>query len=535
MAGMIVCAEPPAAQAGIEMLRKGGNAVDAAIAAGFAEGVTNPIMCGIGGSGTMMLHLAASGEQVALDFWGVCGSGGDLKALADSYLGQDGACTRYHVRGRTTEVGHSASLVPGFVRGTHTAWQRFGSGKLAWGDLLEPAIRLARDGFEVYPYIYQIWRRGGSFSGHDIFGRLSANPAAAAIYTNDGRPWEVGERFVQRELARTLERIAHDGADVFYHGEIGAAIARDFEANGGYIRKRDLEEYEPVFNPPVRGGYRDMEVVSDHAPGSGTLVVEILQAAEAFRIGSLPWNSPEYVDRLGRIFTLVFADRARYMGDPRFVDVPVAMLTGREHTDAIAEKVRTDADLDEPTWHPVGGTGTTHVSVVDPDGNVAGMTHTLGTCSGIVTPGLGFLYNNDMHAFDPVPGDPNSIAPGKRAVNGGGPTILLRDGRPVLIVGSPAGARKVTAICQAILNVYEHGMSIQGAVSTPRFHAEDQRRLIVLEPTFPRGTAEGLERLGCRVQRDAYGARLSAILRDPSSGALEGGADPRGGGGLAEL
>lgn len=535
MPGMVVCAEPPAAQVGLSILRKGGNAVDAAIAAGFAEGVSNPIMSGIGGSGTMVIHRASTGEQIALDFWGVCGSGGDLRALAESYLGQEGACTRYRVRGRTNELGHTASLVPGFVRGTHTAWRQYGSGKLSWGDLLEPAIRIARDGFEVYPYVFRSWQRGAGFGGQDIHGRLMACPAAAAIYTDSGRPWEVGERVIQSDLARTLERVGRDGPDVFYRGEIAEAIARDFEANGGYIRKRDLEEYEPVFHMPVRGGYRDVQIVGDSAPGSGALVVEILQAAELFGIGNLDWNSADYIDRLGRIFTLVFGDRARYMGDLRFVDVPIDLLIGRERAAEIVDKVQTDADLSEPTWQPVGGTGTTHVSVMDAVGNAVGMTHTLGTSSGVVTPGLGFLYNNDMHAFDPLPGKPNSIAPGKRAVNGGGPTILLRDGDPVMVIGSPAGARKVTAICQAILNVYEHGMSMQGAVSAPRFHAEDQRRLVILEPTFPQGTAEALERLGCTVQRDSFGARLSAILRDPRTGQMEGGTDPRGGAGMAEL
>jgi gamma-glutamyltranspeptidase/glutathione hydrolase len=532
---MVVCAEPPAAQVGASILAAGGNAVDAAIAAGFAEGLSNPIMSGIGGSGTMVLHLAATGEQHALDFWGICGSGIDLAAHAASYLGQDGACTRYHTRGRISEIGYKASLVPGFVRGTHLAWQRFGSGKLTWGDLLEPSIRIARDGFDVYPYVYRSWQRGAGFGGQDIHARIMACPAAAAIYTRDGNPWLVGERVFQPDLAKTLERIAKDGPDVFYRGEIGEAIARDFEANGGYIRKADLEEYAPVINPVVRGQYREFEIATDSAPGSGALVVEILQAAEAFGIGTLEWGSPEYVDRLGRIFTLVFSDRARYMADPRFVDVPMDAFTSPARAAEIAERVRTAADLDDPLWHPVGADGTTHVSVVDADGNAVGMTHTLGTSSGVVTPGLGFLYNNDMNAFDPAPGDPNSVAPGKRAVNGGGPTILLRDGQAVMVIGSPAGARKVTAIAQAILNTYEHGMSIQGAVSAPRFHAEDRRRLIILEPTYPQSTAAGLERLGCTIERDAFGARLSAVLRDPATGALEGGTDPRGGAGMAEI
>ena len=229
------------------------------------------------------------------------------------------------------------------------------------------------------------------------------------IYTDNGRPWEVGERVIQADLARTLERIAREGPDVFYRGEIGDAIARDFEANGGYIRKRDLKGYSRSSTAGPRHLSRLPRCLGQRS-GLGTFVVEILQAAEAFGIGELEWNSAEYVDRLGRIFTLAFADRARYMADPRFVDVPFDLLTSRQHAAEIADKVRTDADLKEPTWHPVGGTGTTHVSVIDADGNVAGMTHTLGTSSGVVTPGLGFLYNNDMHAFDPVPGDPNSLS-----------------------------------------------------------------------------------------------------------------------------
>lgn len=535
MPSMVTCPEPLAAQAGLTILRKGGNAVDAAIAAGFVQGVCNPVLCGIGGSGTMVLHLAGSGEQFALDFWGVAGSGGDLDDLAARYTGQDGAVTHYHVRGDVTSQGHSASLVPGFVRGTHTAWQRFGSGKVSWAELLEPAIRIALEGFEVYPYVYNNWSPKKGFAGTNTHALLKSNPATAAIYTNNGAAWEVGERLISTDYGRTLQRIAEEGPDVFYSGEIGDMIVRDFEANGGWIRKQDLENYTPVYNAPTRGKYRDMDIVSDSGPGSGTLIIETLQAAEAYGIGELEWNSPEYIDRLGRILTLVFADRAQYMGDPRFVDVPFDMLTSLEHAAEIAEKVRTDADLREPVWQPVGGTGTTHVSVIDSDGSAVGMTHTLGSSSGVVTPGLGFLFNNDMHAFDPVPGDPNSIEVGKRAVNGGGGVILLRDNQAVMTIGSPAGARKVSAMSQAILNVYEHGMDMNGAVTAPRFHAEDRRRHFILEPTYPKSTIAALKELGGTVEIQTYGARLAAIKRDPATGQLDGGTDPRGGRGLAEM
>ncbi len=531
--GMVVCAEPPAAEAGAEILRRGGNVMDAAVAASFAQGVTNPMLCGIGGKGVMTVYQAETGETAGIRFWGEAGSKARPDVFAADYLGQDGAVTNYRVKGRRNQVGYEAIMVPGYLAGVYAGWRRWGSRKLAWSDLLGPAIRLARDGFEVYPYLYRFWGPDGVSKKLDGLQRLAATPAAGAIYTREGRVYRVGERLVQADYARTLERVAAEGADLFYRGEIASAIAADMEAKGGLFTLEDLGNYQPLMGEPVSGSYRGYRVLSDPPPGCGLLLLELLNVVEGWDPRAMGWNSPEYLDKIARAMQLVFADRARYMGDPRFVEVPVGRLTSKEHAAELRRKIDSGGDLLEPSWQPVGASGTTHLSVVDGQGNAVAMTHTLGTASGVVTPGLGFLYNNDMAAFDPVPGHNNSIAPGKMPVNGGAPTILLRNGQVAMVIGSPAGARKLTAMLQAIVNVVDFGMGMREAVSVERIHSEDAKRLIIVEPSFPKETAMALEAMGNRVVADRYTGRLSAILRDPATGKLEGGADPRGGGGLA--
>jgi len=530
---MVVCAEPPAAEAGAEILRRGGNAMDAAVAASFAQGVTNPMLCGIGGKGVLTAFWSGTGEMTNLRFWGEAGSRAYPDVYLSDYLGQEGAVTWYRVRGDRNWTGYESIMVPGFVLGAYEGWRRFGSRRLAWGDLLEPAIRLARDGFEVYPYLYRFWGPTPVSSRMNARERLAATPAAADIYLRGGRVYEVGERLVQADYARILGRIARDGAAVFYQGEIAEAVATDMEANGGLFTLSDLQNYQVLIGEPARGTYRGYHVISDQPPGCGILLIELLNIVEGWNLPSMGWNTPEYLDHISRAMQLVFADRARYMGDPRFIDIPVGRLTSKEYAAELRQKIDTGEDLREPSWRPVGADGTTHLSVVDRDGNAVSMTHTTGLSSGVVTPGLGFLYNNDMQAFDPAPGHNNSIAPGRMPVNGGAPTILLKDGRVAMVIGSPAGARKLTAMLQAIVNVVDFGMGMQEAVSVQRIHSEDARRLIIVEPTFPNETAAELEALGNRVVRESYTGRLSAILRRPATGQLEGGADPRGGGGLA--
>ncbi|MDX9831650.1 MAG: gamma-glutamyltransferase [Anaerolineae bacterium] len=532
---MVVCAEPPAAEAGAAMLRRGGNAMDAAVAASFAQGVTNPMLCGIGGKGVMTVYRAATGEMAGLRFWGEAGSKAHAALFAGDYVGQEGAVTGYIVQGDRNCLGYESIMVPGFVRGIHDGWQRFGSGRIPWGDLLEPAIRLARDGFEVYPYLYRFWGPNGIGDRIDGLTRLTVTAASAAVYTHHGRTYAPGECLVQADLGRTLERIARDGPEAFYSGEVARAIAADVEANGGLFTLRDLAEYRTLSGEPIIGTYRGYQVLSDRPPGCGVLLVELLNVAEGWDLRAMGWNSPKYLDKISRAMQSVFADRARHMADPRFVHVPVERLVSKDYAAELRRKIDTGQDLLEPTGQYVGGGGTTHLSVLDREGNAVSITHTLGMSSGVVTPGLGFLYNNDMDAFDPLPRGNNSIAPGKMPVNGGAPSILLKDGQVAMVIGSPAGALKLTAELQAVVNVVDFGMGMQQAVSAARIHSEDEKRVIVVEPSFPAELAAALERMGNTVRRDRYTARLSAIWRDPATGELEGGADPRGGGGLAEV
>jgi gamma-glutamyltranspeptidase/glutathione hydrolase len=264
-------------------------------------------------------------------------------------------------------------------------------------------------------------------------------------------------------------------------------------------------------------------------------LIELLNILEGWNLTSLGWNTPGYLDKLARAMNMVFADRARYMADPRFNSIPIKTLISKRYSDELRAKIDSGEDLSEQSFKPVGGKGTTHISVIDGKGNCVSMTHTLGYCSGVVTQGLGFLYNNDMQGFDPQPGHRNSIQPGKMPVNGGAPTILLKDGAVSMVIGSPAGARKLTAMTQAIVNVLDFGMDMQTAVSVERIHSEDERKVIIVEPDFPKELSKRLEEMGNKVKSDPYSARLSAIWRDPVTGNLEGGADPRGGGGLARM
>jgi gamma-glutamyltranspeptidase/glutathione hydrolase len=529
--GMVVCTEPLAAEAGAQILRRGGNAMDAAVAAAFAQGVVNPMLCGIGGKGVLTAFNSATGEKVSHRFWGAAGSKARPDIFADDYLGLGGGLDHYPVSDRRNVLGYESIMVPGFVLGVHEAWRRFGGGKLSWYALLEPAILLARNGFEVYPYLCKFWGEDGIISKLKGVRRLSVTPAAADIYLRDGRTYRVGERLVQTDYGKTLERIAADGPEVFYQGEIAEKIAADMEANGGLFTLDDLRNHQTLTSHPVYGTYRDYEIVSDQPPGSGALLIELLNIVEGWDLVAMGWNSPEYLDKLSRAMQLVFADRARYIADPRFVQVPVGKLTDKSYAADLRRKIETGRDLDEPDAISVGASGTTHLSVVDRNGNAVSMTHTLGTASGVVTPRLGFLYNNDMGAFDPVPEAKNSIAPGKTPVNGGAPTILLRDDKVAMVIGSPAGGRKLTAELQAILNVVEFGMSMQEAVSVERIHSEKVKREIYVEPSFDPDLVEQLEALGSRVKLDQYTARLSAIWFNPQAAQLEAGADPRGAGG----
>ncbi len=516
---LVVCPEPLAALAGAQVFRLGGSAVDAAVATAFTQAVVSPAMTTIAGNGIMNVFHAPTGRHLLVDFMGYAGS----RAAADMY---ERAPAGSHVR------GYASVLVPTFVRGTHTAFERLGSGRVSWPALLEPAIRFAEDGFPVYPYMHQYWRAedpiqqtADRFDGHEM---LTTTAACAAIFTRDGRVPAIGERIVQPDLARTLRVLADDGPDAFYTGAIGRRLARDLEAHGAPVTAEDLADCRCLVGPPLYGAYRGLTVSTDPAPHIGILLVELLNVLEGYDVAALGAGSAAYHELMARALAGVFRDRARYMTDPAAADLPARMV---DPAHAAGLRARIEA---ERAVAPLAGT--TQVSTLDGDGSAVSFTHSVGTGSGVVTPGLGFVLNNNMMAFDPRPGRANSIAPGKRPVYGGGPTIVLERGRVRYVLGSPHGGRKISAMGHVLAELVDFGRSPAAAVTSPRVHCEGDLADVRVEPFFPlppdvRGA---LEARGLRLRDDSYGGRVCLIAVDPATGRATGASDPRGDGGLAE-
>lgn len=537
LGGVITSVEALAADAGAAMLEAGGNATDAALATAFAQGVVDPIYCGIGGGFHGIFHDAQSGRTEVVSAGGVA----PRAARPDMWspAGRWGAM--WSVAGDRNRYGYQASMVPGFVRGAWEAFRRFGSGAVTWRQLIDPAIGLAADGFRVSPYVYRVWmphteRMLGFLESGDGPTVLGQTDACRSIYLKpDGSVYGIGERLVQADYARTLARIAEHGADEFYLGEIAQRMADDFARHGGLIDAEDLATYAPAVGEPLRGTFHDLEILTEPAPTVGPVTLEVLAILEGWDLRSLGWNTGAYLERLAGAMHAAFRDRHDVLGDPAFIDVPVDRLLSAEHVDEVRARIeRGHARPPSPERSSVGS-GTTHVSAMDGAGNVAAITHSLGMSSGVVTEGLGFQHNCHMVMFDPAPGRRNSIAPGKRPITGGGPALFMRDGQPWLVIGSPAGARKVTAIVQAVLDMEDFGMDIHAAVAAERIHVEDEERVVIVEPHFSPEPLMELAERGYQIRYEWYTARLGAVIRDPATGALDGASDPRGGRGIARV
>lgn len=546
MKGAIVCAEPHGAVAGLDVFARGGNAIDAAVAAAFAQCVTNPLGVGIGGTAALLVHKGSTSESHFIDAHVSC----PLEAVPDVFLGaalehegkgrRSETVGRYIVKDDVNQYGYKSVMVPGFVRGMDVAHREFGSGKLTWGELLAPSIRTAIDGFKVYPYLAKYYKmEGPARPGYpDLAIKAAKFPECGKILYKDGRPYRYGEKMKQVDMGRTLEIIARDGADAFYTGVIAEAIVDDFKKNGGLMCADDLRLYEAPIREVVRGDYRGHEIVGSPPADRGITIVQMLQILQHYDLAALGWNTPEYVELLARVQRCSFADSTYYLADPRFFDVPVNMLASAEHALDWARMIDKHEDeaflASRPSTQPAPiSQHTTHVTAMDSDGNVASFTHSIGNigASGVVTPGLGFVYNNFLGHYNPVPGYINSIQPGKR-FGGTSPMLILRDGKPFLAIGSSGGSRLVSGIMQTVVNVIDHGMGIGEAVAVPRFHCEEKRNLYA-EPGIFAEVVEHVEQDGYTVQRAEYMGCNQAVLADVATGQMIGGTDPRGGRGIA--
>ena len=528
---LVVARGPIAIEAGIYAFRQGGNAIDSAIATAFAQFITTPFSAGVGGFGCMVVFDATQGKTTAIDFHGRAGSKTTPDLYREALEGRIyGHADRWKVRGDINQVGYQSIVTPGTVAGLWAAWERFGS--LPWADLVQPAIKLAYDGFDIPVSLARGFTTNTQSSSGVVpfFTKVQTTPASARIFLNGSQPWRAGERLVQRDYAHTLELIADGGVDAVYRGEIADRMIADFERAGGLITHEDLDSYEPDVYDPVRGIYRDHEIFSNALPGSGPQVIEILNLLEGYDLPTLGHGTAAQVELLARAQILSFIDRRRYHGDPKFLDTdPTDILISKERAAELRNYIDRRELPPDVTEEPPESPHTTHLSTADEQGNCVALTHTLGSASGVVTEGLGFTYNNCMFQFNPVPGRPNSIAPGKARITGISPTIVTRDGRPILVSGAAGGTRILGAVQHTINNVVDFGMSAVEAVSVPRWHWEDN--VLELEPQLYFHLKDELASRGIEVANNAFVAQLHIITVDPKTERWSGGADPRGWGG----
>lgn len=518
---MVVSREAHATDAGLAVLRAGGNAVDAAVAVGFALAVTHPSAGNLGGGGFMLIRFA-DGRTTFLDFR----ERAPGRAGRDMYLGPDGKPTRDSL------VGWRAAGVPGTVRGLELASKKYG--RKPWAELLAPAIALAAKGFPVSYGLSQSLRTSKL---------LAQFPDSRRIFQRDGRYYEPDELLVQPELARTLERIARLGAGDFYEGETARRLAAAMAENGGLITVADLKGYAVVERRPLVGRYRGCEIITAPPPSSGGVgILQMLGILEGSRYEKTGAGSAAAIHYMAEAMRRYFADRSEYLADPDFVHVPVAGLLDKRYIARRRESIDRERATPSERVRPGNpaayeSSDTTHYSIVDAEGDAVAVTYTLnaGYGCGVTVPGLGFLLNNEMDDFAAQPGTPNrkglvqgeanAIAPGKRPLSSMTPTIVLRQGRLYLVAGSPGGPRIITTVLQVLLNVLDFGMNLQDAVDRPRFHHQWLPDELYVEPGFSPDTLALLESRGFRLEQAPSIGEVAAILSD--GGWLQGAADSR--------
>ena len=518
-AGMVASAHRLASEVGARLLRKGGGAVDAAIATALALNVVEPNASGIGGGGFMLVRMA-DGETELIDFR----EKAPAVATPQLFYKEGQLQKQWAVRG-----GRSVA-VPGALAGFHLALERYG--KRPWSEVFQGAIGLARDGFPVS-------ENQAAFTASE-FEALSAYPATAAVYLHESKPLEAGQKVCNPDLAKTFERIAKEGPDVFYRGQIAEAIVRAVTADGGVLTLEDLATYTPTVRKPVQGTYRGHEILSSPPPSSGgTHLLQILAIMENFDVQAMGHNSADTIHTLAEAMKGAFADREAHMADPDFTEVPVAEIIDKDYNKVVASRIQPDraASTVRPGSFAASpdSPNTTHLCVVDAWGNVVSMTLTINHWFGsaITVPGYGFLLNDEMDDFSFAEGSVNAVEGGKRPLSSMSPTIVLKDNRPVMAVGTPGGIRIITANTQVIMNVIDFGMTMDEAIEAPRFHSFSsggKASALYLEARIPKAVRQTLEKRGHQIEvKDAYdnyfgGAQGIQISPD---GLLIGGADSR--------
>ncbi len=524
--GMVASQEALATRVGLRILRQGGNAVDAAAAVAFALAVTLPRAGNLGGGGFMIVHDAKSGETVAIDYREMA----PASAHRDMYLDADGNAVSQLSRFTGLAVG-----VPGTVAGMDLALKRYGTMSLE--QVIQPAIKLA-EGLKVTPDL--------SNSLRGLEKRLKAWPSSAKIFfKEDGSHYAPGDTLVQADLAASLKQIAKKGPDAFYKGPIAKKIVAAVNEAGGDMKMKDMANYEAKVRKPVSGNYRGYEVLSMPPPSSGgTHIVQILNILEGYPIGFLGLNSAETIHLMAEAMKRAYADRSEYLGDSDFFDVPIEELTDKSYAEELRVSIdrfaaAPSAKIKPGDLAPYESGQTTHYSVVDKDGNAVSNTYTINFSygSGLVAEGTGILLNNEMDDFSAKPGVPNAygliggeanaIEPGKRPLSSMSPTIVMKDGKPFLVTGSPGGSRIITTVLQVIMNVIDHDLNIAEAMAAPRIHHQWLPDRLRIEEGLSPDTLRMLVAMGHELDLKRAMGSAQSIMIDPKSGYRLGASDPR--------
>ena len=524
--GMVVAQEKLAARVGADILRQGGNAVDAAVATAFAMAVTYPRAGNIGGGGFMVIHLKDRGEDIAIDYRETA----PAATTAETFLGADGKPDNANSRDSALSIG-----VPGTVAGLALALEKYGSGKFTLARLLQPAIVLARDGFVLDDDMADTLPAAQR--------RMAKWQASVKIFSQADGTWlRGGDRLVQTDLAATLSAIAEQGPRGFYEGPVAEKLVNAVRDAGGIMTNDDLKSYSAVIRKPVRGSYRGYDVVSMPLPSSGgTVLLESLNILEGFPLAEMTQGSPASLHLLIEAMKRAYADRARYLGDPAFVNAPVPVMLSKDYAARQRASIDPDhatASADAAAIKPLReGSNTTHFSVIDDFGNAVSNTYTLNFPYGVglIAEGTGVLLNNELDDFTAAPGASNAFGlvgfeanlpgPGKRPLSSMSPTILLKDGKPVLVTGSPGGSRIISTVLQVIVNVLDYHMDVLAAVSAPRLHHQWMPDEVRVERGFSEDVLAQLRAMGHHIVEPMgqTSANSIAVVGDEALGAP----DPR--------
>ena len=522
---MITAPQPEAVEAGVSVLQAGGSAMDAVLACAFTQGVVDPLMCGIGGLGSLQVFDPATGRHEVIDGLSTCPAACTPEMWQGLFERECSDGYGYVLKGGVNELGHGAVTTPGILRLFEAAHAGFG--RLAWSGLFAPAIGFAAEGWTIRPHVASMMAMNEAAYGRlPYVAKLAATDDGAALYLRpDGTPKRVGDQVRNPDLAATLRHIADHGVESFYSGALSRRIVADMRAHGGYLSADDLADFRPRVHAPLEITYRGRRIATPPPPAGGILVAEMLRILERFDLIALGHNSAGYIAVVAEAMKIAGLDKETHIGDPDFTPPPLDMLLSDTTADAYAARIRAGIKTSLPRITS-DSKHTTTISCVDAAGMVVSLTHTLGVPSGVIVPGTGFMLNGAMNWYDPRPGRPGSIAPNKRRFSSMTPTLVFEGTTPVMTLGAPGGAWIGVAILQTLLNVLDWGMTMQEAVTAPRFSATTD--VIDLSNRIPRSVERELQAMGYETKRSPlsypFAAPHGITLWDNTP---EGGADPQ--------